>query len=93
MNEEMKKILEQISAGAGPLLQEFCERFVKEDIVDLYAEYYNRAADLDCQPKTNNKESKEISAILRHCEQLIAQKALTERGYHIQMLTKYVKKK
>lgn len=92
MSEGLKKSMEVIAGGSSHLIQEFCERSVKEDIVDLYAEYYNRAEDFKCQPNADSKEKNALTVIVSFCEKTIAQKALAERGYFPHLITKYVKR-
>lgn len=92
MSAETKNIFEELSSNIDPVVQEFISRAAKENIVDLYVEYYNRKVDLEYQPNRDKKEMANLNLIEKQCEQMIVQKALHENGYDARMMIKYVKK-
>jgi len=96
MSAETTNIFGELSANLDPMVQEFISRATKENIIDLYVEYYNRGVDIEYRPDIDKKEKEKEKAALRliehQCEQMIIQKALRENGYDTRMMIKYVKK-
>lgn len=93
MGAEAKNILEEGSSDLNPMVQEFLDRALHEDIVDLYVEYHNREVDLEYQPGDRKEEAKNLRLIVSQCEQRIVQKALQKSGYDSRLVLKYVKNK
>lgn len=86
-------LFKQLSENTDPMIQAFIERSAKEDIVDLYVEYFNQLVDLEYQPDADTHEKTKIKTVVRECEQLLIQRVLREKGYDVRMMLKYVKKK
>lgn len=93
MSVETTNIFEEISSGLDPLVQEYLNRALHENIVDLYVEYYNREVDLEYQPGNHTNEAATLKIIVKQCEQRIIDKALRENGYDSRIVLKYAKNK
>lgn len=93
MSAVTKDIFKDMRDNLDPVVQEFLSRGTKENIVDLYVEYYNRDVDLEYQKACDAKERANLRLIINQCEQMIIQKALQENGYDARMMIKYVKKR
>lgn len=92
MAAETKDIFEEIASDTDPVLREFIDRASKENIVDLYVEYYNQLADLEYQSHCDAKEKEYLKLFEKQCVRMIIQRALQENGYDTRMVLKYVKK-
>ncbi len=78
---------------ASESIEAFAHRQFKEDIVELYVEYYNLVADLSYDNSEEAKKLKrQLDFILDTCSESIIRQVLKEKGYTSHLLSKYYKR-